>query len=234
MQFFYVEDISENLLVLSEEESHHCIKVLRRQTGDMIKLTDGKGNLFEARIEKANPKKCEVKIINSHKDYGKRDFKIHIAVAPTKNMSRIEWFLEKATEIGIDEVSFVICDYSERKEIKRERLVNISKAAAKQSLKAWFPKINTSITFAEFISQETSAQKYIAYLDPENSKSIKSLYRKGNDTTILVGPEGDFSKEEVNKAIEAGFIPINLSESRLRTETAALVSCFMIHFFNTP
>jgi len=234
VQFFFVPDVNAINIILPEEESQHCIKVLRMQVGDMISVTDGKGNLYEAQIEQAHSKKCGIKIINSFKDFKKRDYYIHIALAPTKNISRTEWFLEKATEIGIDEVTFIKCEHSERKEIKRERLLKITVAAAKQSYKAFFPKINPVVNFKDFLSKETASQKFIAYLNKDNSSSLKKLYQKGKDVIMLIGPEGDFSTEELNKAIETGFAPINLSESRLRTETAALVSCFIIHCLNTP
>jgi len=202
------------------------------QEGDSIKLTDGHGQLFEAVIEKAVSKECKVKILSSILQARERDYKIHIALAPTKNISRMEWFLEKATEIGIDEITPLLCEHSERKAIKPERLEKIIIAAAKQSQKVYFPILNPIKTFNRMMQNPVKGQRYIAYLDRENNPSLKEVYQPGKDVQILIGPEGDFSAVELGIAKNSGFVPINLCESRLRTETAALYACFMINCLN--
>lgn len=232
MQLFYSPDISDNLYTLSEEESKHCIRVLRLKTGDTVHLTDGKGNLFETRILNDHPKKCELAVIDIKKEVGKRDFNIHLAVAPTKNINRFEWFLEKATEIGIDEITPIICEHSERKEIKIERLNKVITAAMKQSLKAYHPVLKGAIKFKDFIKHDFQAKKFIAYCDENHMDHLKDFYKKEENALILIGPEGDFSPLEVELAMEAGFQPVSLGASRLRTETAAFVSCLTVNLMN--
>lgn len=231
MQLFYTPDIDTSVYTLNQEESLHCIRVLRLGEGDEIFLTDGKGIMFRSVIIGTNPKQCKVKVIESYRDYEKRNYHLHIAVAPTKNIDRIEWFLEKATEISIDDITPLICEHSERRTVNAERLNKVIIAAMKQSLKAYLPKLNKETKFIEFIQQQLPANKYIGYCNNGTLK-LKDTYKSGNDAVILIGPEGDFSEDEVMKAKENGFIPINLGNSRYRTETAALVACHTISLMN--
>lgn len=232
MHLFYTPDIISETYTLNEEESKHCIKVLRLQSGDRVALVDGKGGFYQAEIIAPHPKKTILKIITIQLEYAKRNHYLHIAVAPTKNIERIEWFLEKATEIGIDEISFILCDRSERKEVKVDRLTKVITAAVKQSLKAYHPKLNEPIHFKNFITQVRSSQKFIAHCVHDDKKELRDQLQLYSDCIILVGPEGDFTSNEITLAIDHGFIPITLGISRLRTETAALEACFEINFLN--
>lgn len=232
MHLFYTPDISSETYTLNEIESKHCIKVLRLNTGDQIELIDGKGNFYEAIITEPNPKKCKVEIVKTLKEFGKRNHYLHIAIAPTKNMDRFEWFLEKATEIGIDEITPILCEHSERKVIKPERLEKIIISAVKQSIKAYKPKLNGLISYKDFIQQELEENKYIAHCEDWEKQALKNTYGKGKSATILIGPEGDFSPEEIELAKENGFIETSLGPSRLRTETAGVVACHTINLLN--
>lgn len=232
MQLFYAPDINPDLYNLPEEESKHCIRVLRFKKGDIIKLTDGIGNLFHAELISDNPKKCSLKIIKRETDIDKRGFRLHIAIAPTKNINRFEWFLEKATEIGIDEITPLICDNSERRSVKFDRMEKILISAMKQSLKTYLPKLNPEESFNKFVSNSVVTRKFIAYISNDVTETLKNSYNKGEDVTIMIGPEGDFSSEEVDRAIHFGFNPISLGKSRLRTETAGLVACHTISLLN--
>ncbi len=232
MQIFYTPDIL-NDLTLPEEESGHCVRVLRLSEGSSILLTDGKGYFFEANITHAHQKHCKVEIIRQWKQDRPWDFYIHIAIAPTKNMDRMEWFAEKATEIGIDEISCLNCQFSERKEIKTERLRKILVSAMKQSQKATLPLLNNGITdFKNFVQQPFNGRKFIAHCEKGEKPLIKEIYQKHENALILIGPEGDFSPKEITLALENGFEAISLGNSRLRTETAALVACHTIHVLN--
>lgn len=231
MHLFYTPDIIGKTYLLSEEESKHCIKVLRLDKDDVVYLIDGKGGFFKAFIEMPHPKHCVLNIIEEHLEYGKRNHYLHIAVAPTKNIERLEWFLEKATEIGIDEITPIICDRSERREVKPERLTKIITSAVKQSLKAYHPILNPTLKFDEFI-KKASGQKYIAHCIDEKKIALKDSVEPSGNYTIMIGPEGDFSPPEIRSAIDAGFLPVTLGNSRLRTETAALEACFEINFLN--
>ena len=232
MHLFYTPDITSELYTLHEDESKHCIKVLRLQTGDTVTLIDGKGGLYTAEIVDPHPKKTILKVVNTQLAYGKRNHYLHLAVAPTKNIERIEWLLEKATEIGVDEISLVICDRSERKEVKLDRLNRIITSAIKQSLKAYHPVLNEPIAFKNFIKQTRISQRFIAHCMPEDKKTLQSCINNQGDYVILIGPEGDFTPHEITAAIENKFIPITLGNSRLRTETAALEACFEVNFLN--
>ena len=232
MHLFYSNTISGKYHSLSPEESKHCIKVLRLTTGDTIYLTDGNGNLFESKITDDGFKKTTVEIINIQHEYEKRSFKLHLAVAPTKNIARFEWFLEKATEIGTDIITPIICRHSERRSIPWDRLNKIIVSAMKQSHKAYLPLLENAIQFEDFIARDFKMDKYIAACIPGINNSIKDLYQKDNDVIILIGPEGDFSEDEIEMAINKGFKPINLGKSRLRTETAAIFACASVNFMN--
>ena len=231
MHLFYCSDITGDKYTLNEDESKHCVRVLRLVNGDRIHITDGKGNLFETELIDDHPKRCTVNILDTQTEFGKRDFSLKMAVAPTKNISRYEWFLEKATELGIDQITPIICEHSERKEVKNERLEKVIVSAVKQSLKAYVPELDSAIKFKDFINQDFDGQKFIAYCEGE-PELLKEVYIPKSDVLILIGPEGDFSPTEVEQAHAAGFIPISLGKSRLRTETAAIVACHAINFMN--
>ena len=231
MNIFYAPDILCEQ-VLSEEESAHAVRVLRLQAGDKIEVVDGAGGFYKAVIVNPHPKRCSFEIIEKTGEYGKRDFKLHIAIAPTKNIERYEWFIEKAVEIGIDEITPLLCRFSERKIIKPERLEKIIVSAAKQSLKAYFPKLNPMVSFDDFIKSQNASQKFIAHCYEEEKILLQNIYRKTSDVIVLIGPEGDFSVEEVQKAIKLHFKPVSLGSSRLRTETAGVVACHTIMMMN--
>lgn len=224
MHVFYTPDIQTST-ELPEEEAQHCVRVLRLTAGDEISLTDGKGNFYRAEISVATHKRCLVNIKETIYQEPLWDGHLHIAMAPTKNMDRNEWFAEKATEIGFDELTFLNCRFSERKVIKTERIEKILVSAIKQSLKARLPRLNEMTDFCTFIEKDFKGQKFIAYCYEGEKPLLKDVLTKGEDALVLIGPEGDFSEEEVKKAIEKGFVPISLGKSRLRTETAALVAC---------
>jgi 16S rRNA (uracil1498-N3)-methyltransferase len=232
MHLFYTPDITSNCYSLNEEESKHCAKVLRLKEGEIIYLVDGNGGFYTSSIKHLSPKKCEVEIIEKKENYGKRPYYVHLAIAPTKNIERFEWFLEKATEIGIDEISPIICQRSERKIIKDERLHKIITAAVKQSIKAYHPKLNTAVSFTDFLKKEISSQKLIAHCLNKPKELLKSVLIPNGNYTILIGPEGDFTENEITQAIANSYKEISLGESRLRTETAGISACFTAFFIN--
>ncbi len=231
MHIFYTPDI-QNRAELPEEEAAHAIRVLRLQPGDEIMLTDGKGCFYRAEISTATTKRCLVNLLEEIPQTPLWKGHLHIAMAPTKNMDRTEWFAEKATEIGFDELTFLNCRFSERKVIKTERINKILVSAIKQSLKARLPKLNEMTDFGRFIAQPFSGQKFIAHCYKGEKPLLKDIVRPGMDAVVLIGPEGDFSEEEVRKAEAHGFQPISLGQSRLRTETAALVACHILNLQN--
>jgi len=228
---FYAPDILTDPH-LPHDESIHCIKVLRKKESDEILVTDGRGHFFDATIIQANPKHCAVNIINTVNAPKTWNFNLQIAFAPTKNLDRIEWFAEKATEIGIDRLTPISCRYSERKEIKLPRIEKILISAMKQSQKASIPTLDDMQAFSTFVKQPFDGDKYIAHCQEGEKHLLNSLYKKGSNALILIGPEGDFSEQEVKEALLNGFKPISLGSSRLRTETAALVSCHTLHVLN--
>lgn len=232
MHIFYTPDLSGNSYTLDETESKHCVRVLRLEQGDEIILVDGRGGMFTAEIVEANPKRCAVKVIKSEVNSGQRNFSVHIAIAPTKNIERIEWFLEKATEIGIDRITPLLCRFSERKEIKNDRMDKVMISAMKQSLKARLPQLDSLTKFNDFIAQPFNGQKFIAHCDDQHRDLLKKMIAPQQKYLILIGPEGDFSAEEIEKALQAGFQPVSLGESRLRTETAGVVACHTFHLLN--
>ena len=217
---------------MPEEEVGHCLRVLRLGIGDEVMLTDGKGSFYKAVISAATNKRCQLKVIEELPQEKGWTGWLHLAMAPTKNMDRTEWFAEKATEIGFDELTFLNSRYSERKVIKTERIEKILVSAVKQSLKASKPVLNEMMDFNKFISQEFHGQKFICHCNEGEKKLLKDVVIPGEDAVILIGPEGDFSPEEVAKAMACGFIPVSLGKSRLRTETAALVAVHTLNLFN--
>jgi 16S rRNA (uracil1498-N3)-methyltransferase len=233
MQLFYNSEIKkgDSNFFFDKEESKHIVKVLRKKEGDKIFITNGLGFLFESEIILASEKKCEITI--TKETFQQTDtFYTHIAVAPTKMNDRLEWFLEKATEIGIHEITPIICDHSERKVYKIDRAEKIIQAAMKQSLHYYLPKINEPISLSQFVKSNIVGQKFIAHCEETDKKSLQKEIKKSEKVTILIGPEGDFSSKEINLAIENNFIPVTLGNTRLRTETAALVACHTIALLN--
>ncbi|ALJ00464.1 16S rRNA (uracil(1498)-N(3))-methyltransferase [Rufibacter tibetensis] len=232
MHLFFTPDLqpTDTSYTLSEEESKHCARVLRLGQGDTVTLIDGRGGLFEAEIAEPNPKKTKLSILHYHAEHQKRGYKIHIAVAPTKNMDRMEWFVEKAVEMGIDEITFLQCARSERKNLNLDRLEKIAVSAMKQSMKAYLPTLHELTRYTDLIKQPPAGQRFIAHLVEGQERHSLAKSITGEDTyTILIGPEGDFSPEEVEQAIQAGYKPVTLGQSRLRTETAAMAACHTIH-----
>jgi len=232
MKLFYTPNITNSKsYVLEENESKHAIKVLRLQLKDSITLVDGKGFFYDAEITSDHPKKCEVTILNKWQETNTKP-NLHLAIAPTKNNDRLEWLVEKATEIGIAEITPIICDHSERKVLKTDRIEKRAVAAMKQSLKATLPTINQAIKINDLLNKVFLGDKFIAYCYDENQNHFKELYNTGKNCLVLIGPEGDFSKNEIDLALKQNFKPISLGQSRLRTETAGLYICNAFNLLN--
>lgn len=228
MHLFYTPDITATL-ELPQEEAAHALRVLRLTEGDEVMLTDGNGSFYRAEIDVVSGKRCYVCIVETTTPNPLRQGHLHLALAPTKNMDRIEWFAEKATEIGVDEITFLDCRFSERKVVKTERVEKILVSAMKQSLKPTLPQLNPMIPFMKFIAQPFAGQKFIAHCYEGEKEPLMQALAPDEDALVLIGPEGDFSPEEVEAAIAHGFRPITLGKSRLRTETAALVAVHMMN-----
>lgn len=233
MQLFYSSEINPETEFFSfdKEESKHIVRVLRKKENDIIHITNGKGFLFECEIISALEKKCEVKIMGSE-FFNPVDYHLHLAVAPTKMNDRYEWFLEKATEIGIQEITPIICDNSERKEVKTERFEKILLSAMKQSLQYYLPKLNPTISFSDFIKTNKEGQLYIAHCEETDKKELAKEVKSKGKITILIGPEGDFSQKEINLALTNGYIPVSLGNTRLRTETAGVYASAVVSITN--
>lgn len=231
MNLFYQPDIPNDVLFLEPEESRHCIKVLRKRAGDTIQITDGKGSFYSATIEKADASKCTFSIL-THEEVAPLPFSIHIAISPTKNADRIEWFVEKATEFGIDEISLIDCDHTERTFIKKERLEKVAVSAMKQSVKARLPIIHELRKFKAVVDS-VADQKFIAFVDHTNPLQLQQAALPKKRYLILVGPEGDFSLEELALTMNNGFQKVSLGQSRLRTETAGLAACHILNLVNS-
>lgn len=233
MQLFYNPDIDSTTENFSFDkvESKHIIKVLRKKDTDILHVTNGLGDLFETEITLASDNKCTVKILSCTKG-APSIVRLHLAVAPTKMNDRYEWFLEKATEIGVQEITPIICDHSERKVVNQERFDKIILAAMKQANLLYLPKLNTAITFKEFVNQNNTGQLLIAHCEETDKKTLKSVLKPNENSTILIGPEGDFSEKEIALAIANKYTPVSLGNTRLRTETAAIVACHSVAFFN--
>jgi 16S rRNA (uracil1498-N3)-methyltransferase len=231
---FYTPDIEDHssLYVLNEEESAHAVKVLRLKEHDALTLVDGRGGWYDAVVEQPRPKHCEVRITAARQGFGKRDNYLHVGIAPTKNIDRFEWFVEKATEIGIDAITPLLCEHSERKKLAEDRLQRIAIAAMKQSGKAYLPTLYPLTSFAEWLQHCGDGRKMIACCGSFEKQTLRQAYRTGDNAVVAIGPEGDFSPDEVKKAVSAGFECITLGESRLRTETAGMVACCEINFIN--
>lgn len=234
MQLFYNPTITQNgeTFFCDKEESKHIVKVLRKKEGDNLYVTNGLGFLFKTEITLASDSKCMVKIVSSEKSEASK-YHLHLAVAPTKMNDRFEWFLEKATEIGISEITPIICDHSERKVVKTDRFDKIILSAMKQSLHYYLPKLNEPISFKDFVKQQTKeGLNLIAHCEETDKKSLKEVVKPNENVTILIGPEGDFSEKEIKLALENEYIPVTLGNTRLRTETAAVVACHSVVFIN--
>lgn len=233
MHIFYSPNIDENNFHLDEEESRHAVKVLRMREHEPVMVVDGKGGFYKAEISEADPKKCRLKILYSEKEFGKRDFFIHIAIAPTKNIDRIEWFVEKSVEIGVDRISFVQCQRSERKHMNADRIEKIAVSAMKQSLKAYLPEISEMMPLKSFLKSNLEGLRFIGHLEEGEKKELQHAAIRKGDYCILIGPEGDFSPEEIALAKAAGFMPVSLGPGRLRTETAGMVACHILNLINS-
>jgi len=233
MQLFYNPTIDETTESFSfdKEESKHIIKVLRKKDTDILFVTNGLGLLFETEITLASDNKCTVKILSVEKEKPS-SFYLHLAVAPTKMNDRYEWFLEKATEIGIHEITPIICDRSERKVVNTERFEKILLTAMKQSNVLFLPKLNNAISFKEFVKRKNEGLQLIAHCEETDKKSLKSVLKPNDKVTLLIGPEGDFSEKEIALALENKYVPVSLGNTRLRTETAAIVACHSVVFVN--
>jgi 16S rRNA (uracil1498-N3)-methyltransferase len=229
---FYAPDIYGRQYTLTEEESAHAIRVLRLETGDEITLVDGKGGRYRANIVGTQRQRCEAEIVEHQPEYGQRPYRLHIGIAPTKNIDRFEWFIEKATEIGIDEITPLLCERSERKQVHTERLQRIVIAAMKQSEKAYLPQLNAMTPYHQWLETITTGHCYIAHCNEGDRQSLKAAYQAGWEAVVAIGPEGDFSIREVSRAIACGFKEISLGTSRLRTETAGVAACHSLYFAN--
>lgn len=221
MNLFYSPHIEGDVFLLDESESKHAIRVLRLTVGDQVVLIDGRGGWYEACIEVDHPKRCSLRIQSHTPDYRPLSYYLHLGISPTKSMDRFEWFLEKATEIGISEITPLICHRSERKHIKPERLERIVVSAMKQSLRAYKPILNPPTRMSDFVREERKGITGIAHCHLTDRVGIRDLEQSGI-YTLLIGPEGDFTEEEIGGAIRAGYTPFHLGESRLRTETAGV------------
>ena len=234
MQVFYSPEIINGNLFLNKTESQHCIRVLRLRKNDIIGLIDGKGGLFEARIVSENPDRCEVQVIKQIENHNKRNFYLHIAIALTKSTDRFEWFIEKATEIGIDEITPLICSRSERRTVKMERLQKIIISSMKQALVSMIPKLNEIKTFEKLISDSgiTTFNKYICHCSQGERQKLKEIYSPGTNVIVVIGPEGDFTNDEIQFAERNNFKSVTLGDNRLRTETAGIAICQLFNFLN--
>lgn len=233
MQLFYTPDISTGAqsFIFDKEESRHIVKVLRKKEGDTIQITNGKGFLFTSEIIFASEKKCEVRII-SENGQPALPYRLHLAVAPTKMNDRYEWFLEKATEIGISEITPIICEHSERTVFKADRFEKILQSAMKQSLQYHLPLLHEPVPFSTFVNHKRTGQLFIAHCEETDKKILKTELRPLQEVTILIGPEGDFSTKEIELALSKNYIPVSLGNTRLRTETAAVVAAHSVAFVN--
>jgi 16S rRNA (uracil1498-N3)-methyltransferase len=233
MHIFYTPDITGNVFTLDEKESGHCIRVLRMKSGSPVRVIDGKGNLYEAVIVNPDAKKCSLAIKKVIRNFEIRNYRLHIAFSPLKNYERFEWFIEKSVEIGVDEITPLLCSNTEKPGIKRERLNNLIVSAMKQSLKSTLTILNEPCRFNDFIGTLHAGSKMIAHCSKESvRKKIGDTYSRGNDAVILIGPEGDFSEDEIKAATQNGFIPVHLGQSRLRSETAGIAACYSIYYIN--
>lgn len=232
-QLFYTQTIENGFAVFEEEEGRHLLSVLRKKPGDRLQITDGKGFFYEAELSDAGKRQVLARILSKNPAPALRTGKLHIAIAPTKQTERLEWFLEKATEIGIDEITPLLCKRSERETLRLDRLEKILVSAMKQSLRAWLPKLNPLTRFQDFVKTSEEAQKCIAWCSDEPLPHLKQCILPSQNTVIAIGPEGDFSPEEVRLALDKGFKAVSLGNARLRTETAGLMAVGIFEILGT-
>jgi 16S rRNA (uracil1498-N3)-methyltransferase len=232
VNIFYQPRIPEGIFYLDEEESRHCAKVLRKIQGENIRITDGKGFFYDALITNPDSRQCSFKILHQIEEAA-NNFSIHIAISPTKNADRIEWFVEKSIELGVDQITLMACSNTERNHLKTERLQKVAISAMKQSLKARLPVINSLTSFETLLSSSAERSKFIAYVDQANPDHLKNVAPRDSEYLVLIGPEGDFSKEELDQAIHSGFHKVSLGNSRLRTETAGIAACHILNLINS-
>lgn len=232
MHLFYQPDLNADSILLTEEESKHAIRVLRLAIGSQVEIVDGKGTRAIAEVADDHPKRCALRILSRKSEKTNRNFRLHVAVAPTKNIERIEWFVEKATEIGIDEITLLDCEHSERTTVKTERLEKVAVSAMKQSQQSWLPVIHEMKKFGSFIQDASADVKLIAHCEEGEKNPLAKIVSAGQRVLVLIGPEGDFSPEEIKLAMDSGFTPVSLGETRLRTETAAFYAVMAVHLAN--
>ena len=233
MQIFYAPGLQGDSYTLDVKESRHCIRVMRMKKGDPVSLIDGKGNLFEGKISNPDQNECSITITGIVRGFEKRNYSLQIAISPLKNPERFEWFVEKSVEIGVDRITPLICHNTEKQSLKPERINNVIISAMKQSLKALKTEFDEKVSFNEFISRQNACIKMIAHCNENiQRKKISEVCDKNQDAVILIGPEGDFTEEEIKLASDSGFIPIHLGSSRLRTETAGIAACYSVYFIN--
>ena len=233
MQLFYSPDLNKSVsqFTFPQEESRHIMKVLRKKEGDTLYITDGKGYLYDAKIILADLKRCKVEIVSTKKKHPKM-YWLHLVVAPTKMNDRFEWFLEKATEIGVNEITPIFCERSERKVLKIERMEKVIRSAMKQSLQTYLPKLNKPVSFTDYMAQPQKGLQFIAHCEDEEKLELKRRVAADKDVTILIGPEGDFTRSEIKMAYDKGYLPVSLGKNRLRTETAGIVACTTVAMIN--
>ena len=231
-QYFYSTQIYNESIILNEDEALHALKVLRKKIGDQIKIVDGKGNLYVASIDSEDLQDCRLSILSVDQNFGNPNYYIHIGIAPPKSHDRVELFIEKAVEIGVQEISFILTDHSERNNIKLNRIHKCAVSAMKQSLKAFLPKINDILPIKEFMKSCGNSEKYIAHRNENNNSHLIQYVTKESDYCILIGPEGALSPSEINESIEFGFKPVSLGNNRLRTETAGIAACHILNLVN--
>lgn len=229
MNIFFTSQTDQDYLILDEQESHHCIKVLRTKEGDQVHAVDGVGGFFRAVVVEANPGECRLKIIEKLEAYHALPYELHIGIAPTKSIDRFEWFLEKATEIGISTITPLICERSERRNLRMDRLEKVVISAMKQSMKAFKPRLNQALNFNEWLAQDSAQSNLIAHCNDNNKQNLWKIKLPGS-IRLAIGPEGDFSKGEIDSALKSGFTEISLGDYRLRTETAGIVACSAVYF----
>lgn len=233
MHLFLIDSSVEGFATLSAEESRHCVRVLRLGVGDEVWATAGDGTLCRARISLPDERACQIEIVERLPDYGHRPFSLHLAVAPTKNTARMEWLVEKAVEIGVDRITPVLCDHSERTTLRSDRLQRVAVSAMKQSLKATLPTIDEPMPLRTLLAQPANGwTRLICHCADGQRQTLHQLYAPGSDVQVLIGPEGDFSPDEIGQALAVGYQPVTLGNSRLRTETAALYALTALNFMN--
>jgi 16S rRNA (uracil1498-N3)-methyltransferase len=233
VNLFFQPLLPQGVFYLDQDESRHAVKVLRNNVGDQIRVTDGQGMFYDATINVADPHRCAFDI-NKKIPAASRNFAIHIAISPTKNAERVEWFVEKSVELGIDEISLLRCEHTEREHVKLDRLQKMAISAMKQSLKATLPIVHPLTSFRNIVLAISAAEKYIAHVDIANPDHLRDLVKAGSSYLVLIGPEGDFSEEELRLAEAQAFKKVSLGPSRLRTETAGLAACHILNLANTP